>query len=219
MTETAREQAPSPSESAAHPVASAAPSAAEAPTEPAEPTSTGAGAGSRFEVVLFPDPILRKETRPVTRFDAALREVAEGMLARMFESRGVGLAAPQVGLGERLFVLNPEGDPEHPELSRVLVNPVITARHGKRVKHEEGCLSLPQIYAVIERPERCTVEFQELDGTRKVEEFDGFLARIVQHEYDHLEGVLIVDRMTPADKARHRAALDELRAQYREERG
>jgi peptide deformylase len=174
---------------------------------------------SGLKVVLYPDPTLRRETRPVTEFDAALRATADAMLARMFESRGVGLAAPQVGLSVRLFVCNSGGDPEHPELNRAFVNPVITARGGRRVRAEEGCLSLPQIYAEVERPERCTVRFQDLAGETHVEDFEGFDARVVQHEFDHLEGVLIVDRMTPADKARHRAALDELRAEDRAERG
>ncbi len=184
-------------------------SRAEAPTPTAEPEPQG------LPVVLFPDPVLRRETAEVTAFDGTLRDFVDAMLATMFHSRGVGLAAPQVGSSVRLFVMNPEGDPARPELNRVLVNPRITARAGKRSRAEEGCLSLPGIYADIERQERCTVHFQDLDGQAHTEEFDGFLARIVQHEYDHLEGVLIVDRMTPADKARHRGALDELRADFR----
>ena len=171
-----------------------------------------------FDVVLYPDPVLRRETADFEAFDDDLQSIVDAMLARMFESHGVGLAAPQVGLSRRLFVLNEQGDPEKPELNRVLVNPVITKRTGKRVKHEEGCLSLPGIYAEIERPERCTVEYQDPSGEKHVEEFDGFISRIVQHEYDHLEGVLLVDRMTPADKQRNRPAVDELRDRYREAR-
>ena len=171
-----------------------------------------------FDVVLYPDPVLRRETAEFEAFDEELRAIVDGMLARMFESQGVGLAAPQVGLSRRLFVLNEEGDAGKPELNRVLVNPVITARRGKRVKHEEGCLSLPGIYAEIERPERCTVEYHDASGEKHVEEFDGFVSRIVQHEYDHLEGVLLVDRMTPADKQRNRPAVEDLRERFREVR-
>jgi len=190
-----------------------------APGPPLGAADQPAPAADGLAVVLYPDPTLRRETQPVAAFDGALRETVDAMLARMFASRGVGLAAPQVGLSLRLFVFNPEGDPERAELSRAVVNPVITARGGRRVRAEEGCLSLPQIYAEIERPDRCTLRYQDLEGQTHVQDFEGFEARIVQHEYDHLEGVLIVDRMTPADKARHRAALDELRADFRAERG
>ena len=217
MTETMHENAPGlplgHAEAAAHTSAPTEPST-EASPQHTEDTDEGA-----LRVVLYPDPTLRRETRTVEAFDGALRETVEAMLARMFASRGVGLAAPQVGLSQRLFVFNPEGDPERPELSRAVINPVITARGGRRVRAEEGCLSLPQIYAEIERPERCSMRYQDLDGATHVEDFEGFEARIVQHEFDHLEGVLIVDRMTPADKARHRAALEDLRAEFRAERG
>jgi peptide deformylase len=211
MTETVHENAPGlplgHAEAAAHTSA------------PTEASADAAATEGGLEVVLYPDPTLRRETRTVEAFDSALRATVDAMLARMFASRGVGLAAPQVGLSQRLFVFNPEGDPERPELSRAVVNPLITARGGRRVRAEEGCLSLPQIYAEIERPERCTMRYQDVTGETHVEDFEGFEARIVQHEFDHLEGVLIVDRMTPADKARHRAALDELRADFRSERG
>lgn len=169
---------------------------------------------TELPLVLFPDPVLRRETAPITEFDEALAEVVEGMLARMFASKGVGLAGPQVGLSRRIFVFNPEGDPAKPELNRVMINPLITRRGGKRTFHEEGCLSLPGVYAEIQRPESCTIEYRDAAGTARTEELEGFVARIVQHEYDHLEGVLIVDRMTPADKLRNRSALAELRAQY-----
>jgi peptide deformylase len=211
MTETVHENAPGlplgHAEAAAHTSA------------PTEASADAAATEGGLAVVLYPDPTLRRETRAVEAFDSALRATVDAMLARMFASRGVGLAAPQVGLSQRLFVFNPEGDPERPELSRAVVNPMITARGGRRVRAEEGCLSLPQIYAEIERPERCTMRYQDVTGATHVEDFEGFEARIVQHEFDHLEGVLIVDRMTPADKARHRAALDELRADFRAERG
>ncbi|MEZ6014684.1 MAG: peptide deformylase [Planctomycetota bacterium] len=216
MTETAPDTAASQPQETGPTAGQGAGVEGEGQSGPQAGTSQAGSSEGGLEVVYFPDPVLRRETQPVREFGPALRATAEAMLARMFESRGVGLAAPQVGLSQRLFVYNPEGDPERAELSRVMVNPTITARAGKRVKHEEGCLSLPHIYAEIERPDRCTVEFCDLDGAAHVEEFDGFVSRIVQHEYDHIEGVLIVDRMTPADKARHRAALEELRAQYRD---
>lgn len=169
-----------------------------------------------FDVVLYPDPVLRKETEDVETFDDGLRAIVDGMLERMFESRGVGLAAPQVGLSMRLFVLNDEGDREKPERNMALVNPTIKSLDGKKVRLEEGCLSLPGVHADITRPERCTVHAFDAEGNEFEREFDGFVARIIQHEYDHLQGVLLTDRMTPSDKMRNRAAVEELQDAYRQ---
>jgi peptide deformylase len=130
----------------------------------------------------------------------------------MAEAKGVGLAAPQVGLRMRLMILNPTGNAED---ALALVNPAIVGRAGPPALFEEGCLSFPGIYAEVERPELCTVEFQDTDGQRRRLEASGFQSRILQHEHDHLEGVLLVDRMSPADKHRHRAALEELVARYK----
>ena len=169
-----------------------------------------------FDVVLFPDPVLRKETEEITAFDDELKGVVEGMFERMFESQGVGLAAPQVGLSMRLFVLNDEGDKDKPERNLALINPTIKSFGGKKTRHEEGCLSLPGVHADITRPEKCVVHHFDVDGNEVEKEYDGFVARIIQHEYDHLQGVLLVDRMTPSDKLRNRAAVDELKAAYRQ---
>lgn len=169
-----------------------------------------------FDVVLFPDPVLRKETDEITAFDDELKGVVDGMFERMFESHGVGLAAPQVGLSMRLFVLNDEGDKDKPERNLALINPTIKSFGGKKTRHEEGCLSLPGVHADITRPEKCVVHHYDVEGNEIEKEYDGFVARIIQHEYDHLQGVLLVDRMTPSDKLRNRAAVEELKAAYRE---
>ena len=169
-----------------------------------------------FDVVLFPDPVLRRETEEITAFDDELKGVVEAMFERMFESQGVGLAAPQVGLSMRLFVLNDEGDRDKPERNLALINPTIKSFGGKKTRHEEGCLSLPGVHADITRPEKCVVHHFDVDGNEVEKEYDGFVARIIQHEYDHLQGVLLVDRMTPSDKLRNRAAVDELKAAYRQ---
>ncbi len=165
-----------------------------------------------FEVVVYPDPVLRKVSEPVARFDEDLRSVVAGMFARMRKSKGVGLAAPQVGLRQRILVLNPTGKEED---DLVLVNPTIVARAGDRTVFDEGCLSFPGIYAEISRPDRCTVRFVDVSGAPVEREYSGFESRIIQHEYDHLEGVLLVDRMTPAEKLKHKAALEELVARYK----
>ncbi len=161
-----------------------------------------------FVVVRYPDPVLRRVAEPVTEFDASLARIVEAMFARMIASKGVGLAAPQVGVSKRILVLNPTGERGPDDLA--LVNPSILARAGDETYYDEGCLSFPSIYAEVKRPDRCTVAFQDLEGRQHEREFDDFTSRIIQHEYDHLEGVLLVDRMTPADRQRHKSALQDL---------
>ena len=169
-----------------------------------------------FDLTLYPAPVLRRAAAPVEAFDEELEKTVAAMFELMFQSRGVGLAAPQVGLKKRILVLNDESDPKKTELNLVLINPKIVGRTGKRGKAEEGCLSFPGIYAEVERPERCTVEAADLSGKRTTVEYDGFRSRIIQHEYDHLEGVLLVDRMSPADKLRNKAELQELVDRYKD---
>lgn len=171
-----------------------------------------------FSLTLYPEPVLRKVAAPIEAFDEELRRTVDAMYDRMFKSSGVGLAAPQVGLKQRILVLNSEGDPEKPELNLTLINPTIVARSGDPTRYDEGCLSFPGIYAEIERPDRCTVEAFDVDGNPIREEYSGFVSRVIQHEFDHLEGVLLVDRMSPADKARNRAALEELVENYKSAR-
>jgi peptide deformylase len=165
-----------------------------------------------FELSLYPDPVLRKVAEPVKVFDAELERIVAGMFARMQASKGVGLAAPQVGLRKRILVLNPTGEPED---ALALVNVEILERSGPATLFDEGCLSFPGIYAEIERPDRCRVRASDPLGNPIEREFEGFTSRIVQHEYDHLEGILLVDRMSPADKVRHKIALEELIADYK----
>lgn len=165
-----------------------------------------------FSLTLYPQPILRQVALPVAAFDEELRAIVAAMYERMQKSKGVGLAAPQVGLKRRILVLNPTGEQKD---DLTLVNPTIVARAGEDTFFEEGCLSFPGIYAEIRRPERCTVKAFDVEGKPIEAEYSGFVSRIVQHEYDHLEGVLLVDRMSPADKLRNRAALEELVARYK----
>ena len=166
-----------------------------------------------FEVTLFPDPVLRKVALPVEEFDQGLAHTVEAMFERMRASNGVGLAAPQVGLRKRILVLNPTGEPED---DLALINVTITDRFGPETTFEEGCLSFPEIYGEVLRPDSCRLTAQKVDGTPVELEFDGFTSRVIQHEYDHLEGVLLVDRMSPADKVRNRQALETLVEEYRE---
>jgi len=165
-----------------------------------------------FDLTLYPDPLLRRPAQSVAAFDEELRAIVAGMFERMYASKGVGLAAPQVGLKLRILVLNATGETKD---EVVLVNPRIVERDGPATLFEEGCLSFPGIYAEVERPERCRVQAFGLDGKPLDASYEGFESRIVQHEYDHLEGVLLVDRMSPADKLRHKAALEELVAKHK----
>lgn len=165
-----------------------------------------------FSLTLYPDPLLRKVSDPVETFDAELARIVAGMFARMAASKGVGLAAPQVGLKKRILVLNPSGEAAD---DLVLVNPTILERSGPITLHDEGCLSFPGIYAEIRRPDACTVKAFDTAGAPIERTYTGFVSRIIQHEYDHLEGVLLVDRMSPADKLANKAALEELVAKFK----
>jgi peptide deformylase len=164
-----------------------------------------------FDLTLYPEPVLRKPAEVVAAYDDELRAVVDAMFERMFASKGVGLAAPQVGLKRRILVLNHSGDRKD---DLALINPVIVSRSGPETVFDEGCLSFPGIYAEIRRPERCAVVAFDVQGRRIEHEYEGFVSRIIQHEFDHLEGILLVDRMSPADKQKNRAALEELVAQY-----
>jgi peptide deformylase len=168
-----------------------------------------------MDVLVYPDPILRRGGKTVSTFDAGLRQLTEQMLEAMYVEGGVGLAAPQVGIEHKLLVLNPAGDKKDRSGERVLCNPRLTRKKGREFG-EEGCLSFPGIHAEVERWVDITVSYQDLDGKEQTLEASGWLARIVQHEMDHLDGVFFVDRLTAADKLRVKAQLHELEAEYRQ---
>ena len=142
-----------------------------------------------LRVVYYPDDPLTQKAEPVESFTPELAKLAEGMLETMHAYEGVGLAAPQVGIGKRLFVLQ---DPEGPEMC--LINPTITDHEGEE-EGEEGCLSMPTIYAMVTRPSHVRVQAWDVEGNALDFEAEGFLARIIQHEYDHLEGILFPERL------------------------
>ncbi len=166
-----------------------------------------------MEIVRYPDPVLRRGGKPVEAFDQTLRDTAAAMLEAMYRMQGVGLAAPQVGLEISLLVLNPSGDAADRDQEMVLVNPKIKSKKG-REWGDEGCLSFPGIYAEVERFQNIVIEYQDLEGAPQTLKLEDFLARIVQHEMDHLQGVLFIDRLTPADRIRVKAKLLELERAY-----
>ncbi len=148
-------------------------------------------------ILLHPDPRLKKPCEPVTEITDALREAARDMLDTMYDAPGVGLAAPQVGLLKRLFVMDCVKDPDEPPRPMVLMNPEIVWSSDDRRVYEEGCLSIPEHYAEIERPAAVTVRWLGLDGAGHEETFEGLWATCAQHEMDHLDGRLFIDYLSP----------------------
>lgn len=146
------------------------------------------------EIVKYPDPILQRPTEKVVDFDEELRTLAEDMFESMYKAAGIGLAAPQIGVGRRITVID-LSNKQKPEDKIVLVNPEITHREGKQVE-EEGCLSLPDIRDKVARAAKVTVKAQDLEGNWF--EMDGteLLARAFQHEIDHLDGILFPWRLS-----------------------
>src|ERR687896_249494 len=164
-----------------------------------------------LKIIRWPDPRLKKKSEPVTAFDEDLRKLAARMFDLMRECKGVGLAAPQVGVNIRLFVANPTGKPED---DKVYVNPVLSDAEGDE-EGEEGCLSLPDINVKVTRPTaRVRMQARDLNGEPFEQVGSGFITRIWQHENDHLNGILILDRMGAVAKLTHRKRLRELEEEY-----
>jgi peptide deformylase len=165
---------------------------------------------TELKIVIYPDPRLRKISRPVTEFGPELADLAQRMLALMREAKGVGLAAPQVGKNIRLFVMNATGEPGD---DKMLVNPVLSFPDGEE-SGEEGCLSIPEIKVDVVRAK--TMKLNALDVTGKPVEFleTGYVARVWQHEVDHLNGILLTDRMGALARMTHRRALKEMEEKY-----
>jgi len=146
-------------------------------------------------ILTIPEPILRKVAAPVERVDEPLRRLMDDMLATMYNAPGVGLAAPQIGISRRLIVMDPTKD-EDAKAPLVMVNPKLLERSDELRLHEEGCLSIPDFTAEIERPARVRVAFIDRDGKAQETELEGIWATVVQHETDHLEGLLFIDYLS-----------------------
>lgn len=161
---------------------------------------------SKLAVIPYPHPTLRHESKPVKRVDGELARTVRDMFQLMYASGGIGLAANQVDLPLRLFVANLAAAPDGEEL--VFINPVITRPKGTE-ETEEGCLSFPELYGPVKRPKQVTVNAYNLKGEEIKAELTGMLARVVQHETDHLDGVLFTDRMSATAKAQVQPVLEE----------
>ncbi len=150
---------------------------------------------AKLPIILFPDPILRKTALPVERVDAGLQRLLDDMLETMYRAPGVGLAAPQVGIPRRLFVMDPSRDQE-PAAPRAFLNPEIVASGNEMRVYEEGCLSIPEMFAEVERPAAVVVRYLSREGEMREERLEGHAATIAQHEIDHLNGVLFIDHLS-----------------------
>lgn len=147
-----------------------------------------------LKVITYPNEVLRKVSTDIIVFDKILNYLVGEMIEVMHANRGIGFAAPQIGVNKRVIVIEPPG-----ESVRVMVNPCITKTLGKSVA-EEGCLSLPGFYTDVERSTSVEVNYRDVDGIERTESLTGMSARIAQHEIDHLDGVLIVDRVNDIRK-------------------
>jgi peptide deformylase len=161
-----------------------------------------------LQIVHYPHPTLRHLSKPLKRVDAELRKIVAEMFELMYEHKGVGLAANQVDLPYRLFIANPEGDPDQTEAEQVFINPVLSGGRGQ-AEDEEGCLSIPDVYAQVTRNATVKVQAYDLAGNDIRREVTGLTARILQHETDHLDGTLFIDRLGPAHFAALRDKLEE----------
>ncbi len=148
-------------------------------------------------ILIHPDPRLKKTCAPVPEVDRAVRALMADLLQTMYEAPGIGLAAPQVGVLSRVIVIDcASGEDEQPD-SVCLANPEITWSSEETREHEEGCLSIPDIYAMITRPEAVRVRYLDRDGREVERDFHGVQATCVQHEIDHLDGKLFIDYLSP----------------------
>ena len=173
-----------------------------------------------MKIVQYPHPALRHVCKPLTSIDAKVRKAAEEMLEGMYEAKGLGLAAPQVALPYRLIVLNLTGDRNQRDQEGAYVNPVILERKGS-VEDEEGCLSFPGLYAKVRRAKSVKVQAYNLNGESVEVAATDLAARAWQHEIDHLDGILFIDKMGPIAKLASRGSLKEFEREYRrsQERG
>ncbi len=173
-----------------------------------------------MKIVQYPHPALRHQSRPLTAIDKSVRLQAGKMLELMYEAHGLGLAANQVAWPFQLLVINLSADPNQRDQERVYINPVIVERKGS-VEGEEGCLSLPGLFQKVRRAKTIHVQAYDLNGQPVDPEASDMLARVLQHEIDHLHGVLFIDKMGPLARLASRGALRDFERDYRraQERG
>jgi peptide deformylase len=158
-----------------------------------------------YPIIAYGDPVLKQVAKSIEKDGSTdLKKLAADMYDTMYQAKGVGLAAPQIGLSLRIFVVDAEhldeDDPKLKGFRKVFVNPQVVEEKGESWAFEEGCLSIPGIRGDVERPETITLHYFDTDWNEYTETFEGLAARVVQHEYDHLEGKMFIEYLTPMKK-------------------
>lgn len=168
-------------------------------------------------IVAYGDPVLKQKAKEIDENYPDLEKLLENMFDTMYNAHGVGLAAPQVGLPIRLFIVDAspfaegeDGDPSCEGFKRVFINPIIFEEDGKEWGFEEGCLSIPQIREEVHRKPNIKIEYYDENWDLYEEELEGFPARVVQHEYDHIEGILFTDHLKPLRRTLLKSKLDNI---------
>ena len=162
---------------------------------------------SELTVVHYPAPVLKKRAEDVPNVDGGVAELIDAMFPAMYAAHGIGLAAPQVGESRRIFVM----DLQREDSERIVcINPVIEERNGL-ILAEEGCLSLPNVYVELERAEDLLLSYVDLDGEEQTLEAEGLMSRAIQHELDHLNGILLFERVVKEQRKRIAGQLQDLR--------
>ena len=168
----------------------------------------------KYPVTVYGDSLLRRKAKPVGKDHEGLNEIIENMWETMYYSDGVGLAAPQVGLSIRIFIVDASsGADEEPELKdfkKVFINPEIIETSGEEWIMNEGCLSLPEIREDVKRPDNVRIKYLDENFVEHEEEFKGFAGRVIQHEYDHLDGILFIDYLSPLKKRLLKSKLNNI---------
>jgi len=158
----------------------------------------------KYPVTVYGDPLLRKKAKAIDKNYPNLSNIIENMWETMYHSDGVGLAAPQIDLSIRLFIVDAspaaDEDPELANFKKVFINPEILNRAGEEWVMNEGCLSLPEIREEVKRPDEVTIRYMDENFEEHTETYKGYAGRVIQHEYDHLEGILFIDHLSPLRK-------------------
>lgn len=168
-----------------------------------------------MQIVPYPHPALRWKSKPVTEINDYLRKTVREMFDLMYEAKGIGLAANQVALPWRFFIINLTGDPTQKDEELVFINPEIVKRKGS-VEDEEGCLSFPRLYANVRRAEEIVVEAFDLDGQGFQMTLDELAGRAIQHETDHLDGILFTDKVSDGVKRELEGVISDFETQFRQ---
>jgi peptide deformylase len=166
-------------------------------------------------IVTYNDPILRKKAKEVQGNNPAIQQLIDDMFETMYNSKGVGLAAPQIGQPLQLFVadadvMTEELDDEEDLGPLVFINPEIISKRGEKIKMEEGCLSIPEVRDDVTRPEEITIRFKNRDFEDQEMNVSGWVSRVIQHEYDHLEGILFLDYLSAFRRRLHKSTLKKI---------